>query len=170
MKVVLIGRRILLPLRYSVTNYLCPYDPKFVHTIPSVLTIPSPSIRFRVRPYDSKSVYTITSPSIRFWVCPNDSESVFTIPCPAVHSQVPPYDPKSLLMIPSPSVRPRVCPFDPEWCWVRPFAPLYLVEPVYTLVSPSIHRRRAVAGVRPSAALQCTTEPSCTTKRAIWRA
>ena len=29
------------------------------------------------------------------------------------------------------------------------------------------HRRRAVAGVRPSTALQCTTEPGCTTKRTI---
>ena len=30
-----------------------------------------------------------------------------------------------------------------------------------------VHGRRAVAGVRPSVVLQCTTEPGCTTKRAI---
>ena len=34
-------------------------------------------------------------------------------------------------------------------------------------VSELMHGRRAVAGVRPSVVFQCTTEPGCTTKRAI---
>ena len=52
-------------------------------------------------------------------------------------------------------VEVRVAPTAPQRSFCSPYA--HLDE----------HRRRAVAGVRPSAALHCTTEPSCTTKRAI---
>ena len=101
MKVVLIGRRILLPLRYWVTTYLWPYDPEFVRTVPS------PSVQSRVRPYNPESVHTIPSPSVQSRVRPYDPKSVRTIPSPS-------YNPESVCTIQSPSVRSRVRPYDPE--------------------------------------------------------